>query len=91
MSTLSFSAIHYSAVRDRIRSQDPDIDEQTLADTVEGLTDLHEILTAILRAALEDEALATGLKGRIAEMEGRLERLQGPGLQAAPDRQGRDG
>jgi hypothetical protein len=73
---LEFSAIHYRAVRDRIRTQDPEIDEQTLADTVEGLTDLHEILTAILRAALEDEALATGLKGRIAEMESRLERLQ---------------
>ena len=73
---LEFSAIHYRAVRDRIRAQDPEIDEQTLADTVEGLTDLHEIVTAILRAALEDEALATGLKGRIAEMEGRLERLK---------------
>jgi hypothetical protein len=73
---LEFSAIHYRAVRDRIRAQDPEIDEQTLADTVEGLTDLHEILEAILRSALEDEALATGLKGRIAEMEGRLERLK---------------
>ncbi len=73
---LEFSAIHYRAVRDRIRAQDPSIDEQTLADTVEGLTDLHEILEAILRAAIEDEALATGLKGRIAEMESRLERLK---------------
>jgi hypothetical protein len=39
-------------------------------------TDLHEVLAAIIRAALADEALATGLKGRIAEMEGRLSRLQ---------------
>jgi Gp157 protein len=43
---------------------------------VEGLTDLHEILTAIIRAALTDQALATGLEGRIAEMQTRLGRLQ---------------
>ncbi len=50
--------------------------EQTLADTVEGLTDIHEILASIIRAFLADEALASGLKGRIAEMETRLGRLQ---------------
>jgi hypothetical protein len=68
---LEFCAIHYCAIRDRLRAEDPQIDEQTLADTVEGLTDLHEILTAIIRAAL-----AVGLKGRIEEMQGRLDRLQ---------------
>ena len=45
MQNLAFSAIHYRALRDRIKAQEPQIDEQTLADTVEGLTDLHEILS----------------------------------------------
>jgi hypothetical protein len=76
MDTVSFSAIHYRTLRDRIRADDPQIDEQCLADTVEGLSDLPEILTTILRAALTDEALADGLKRRIAEMEDRLGRLR---------------
>ena len=76
MSSLSFSTIQYTAIRDRIRTQDPQIDEQTLADTVEGLTDVHEILAAILRGALTDEAMACGLKCRIIEMEDRLARLK---------------
>src|SRR5262249_58383991 len=74
--SLDFAAITYRSIHDRLRAEDPKIDELTLADRVDGLTDLHEILTAVIRAALADQALATGLEGRIAEMQARRDRLQ---------------
>ncbi len=76
MIIMSFAAAQHDYLRDRLRVLEPDIDEETLADTVEGLTDLHEIIGAVIRSTLDDEALAGALKTRIEAMRERLERLE---------------
>jgi Siphovirus Gp157 len=75
MNQLAHSLGVYQTIRERIISLEADIDEATLADTLEGITDIHEVLAAIVRSALYDEALAEGLKGHIQRLQERLERL----------------
>jgi hypothetical protein len=65
----------YQVIRQRIIALEADIDEATLADTLEGITDLHELVAAVVRSALLDEALAEGLKSHIAALQERLRRL----------------
>jgi signal transduction histidine kinase len=75
MTHLTHSLGVYQTIRERIIALEGDIDEATLADTLEGLTDIHEVLAAIVRSALLDEALAEGLKDHIQRLQERLQRL----------------
>jgi hypothetical protein len=75
MTPLSLPSATYRTSRDRIITLEADIDERTLADTLEGLTDLHEVVAAVIRAALFDEALAEGLEAHIHALEDRLRPL----------------
>ena len=54
----------------------PEADEETLVDTLEGITDLQEMIAAVIRSALVDEALHMGLCSRLEDMKTRLARLE---------------
>ena len=46
-----------SVLKERLLAELPKLDEETLRDTLEGITDLHEMIAAVIRSALVDEAL----------------------------------
>jgi hypothetical protein len=66
----------HNFLRDRLLAEIPDLDSETLADTLEGITDLRQMLAEVVRSALEDEALVAGLSTRLSDMKGRLERFE---------------
>ena len=63
-------------LRDRLRAEFPEADEQTLSDTVEGLSTLPEALAAVVRSYLDDLALAAALGTRMGDMQERLGRIE---------------
>ena len=66
---------HHQYLRDKLQAEFPDADEETLRDTLEGMTNLTEMLGAVLRSQLDDLALAAALRARIADMHERLARI----------------
>jgi hypothetical protein len=66
---------HHVACRKDLLLAYPDLDDEMLADTLDGLTDLNEILITLVRSARDDESLASALSTRLVEMKGRLNRL----------------
>ena len=81
MDQLTHSLGVYQTIRERIIALEADIDEATLADTLEGVSDIHEVLAAVVRSALFDEALADGLNNHIHRLEERLQRLKDRGAE----------
>jgi hypothetical protein len=66
----------FAELRRRLVEADPDIDERTLADTLDGATSLKEAIGGIIRSALEDQHLAEALKSRLEQMRERLARIE---------------
>jgi hypothetical protein len=66
----------HRSLRARLLAEWPEIDGETLTDTLEGITDLHEMIAAVVRSALGDEALQKALRSRMSDMKHRLARLE---------------
>jgi hypothetical protein len=76
MSPLERESLTYQVLKERLLTDHADLDEETLTDTLEGITNLHEMIAAVIRSALVDEALSAGLSKRLDEMKERLTRLE---------------
>ena len=66
----------YQLLKQRLLADFPGVDHETLSDTLDGITDLHEMIAAVIRSALVDEALHSGLRFRVNDMRERLSRLE---------------
>ena len=73
--SLKMASLAYQELKIRLQTDLPTLDDQTLHDTLEGITDLHEMIAAVIRSALVDEALHAGLRFRMDDMKERLSRL----------------
>jgi hypothetical protein len=73
---LTSELLKHQHLQETLRSEFPEADGESLEDTLEGLTELSEMIAVVLRSHLQDLALIRGLKARIAEMEGRVGRFE---------------
>jgi Gp157 protein len=73
---LSNTLLIHIDIREQLKREFPEADDETLRDSVEGLSKLPEILASILRSHLDDLAILAALRGRIMDMQERFARLE---------------
>jgi hypothetical protein len=76
MNQIALEVQNYVALREALKVEFADIDDETLGDTLEGLTDVRAIVAGVARSSLADEVMASALKQRIDEMRERLGRIE---------------
>jgi hypothetical protein len=54
---------HHQYLRSRLEEEFPDADEETLVDTLEGLSNLPDMLAEVCRSMLDDQAMSGGGSG----------------------------
>ena len=67
---------HHQYLREQLRIMFPHEDEASLADTLEGESNLDEALLRVIRACDDDAALIVGLTLRMDAMKARKDRLE---------------
>ncbi len=67
---------HHRYLRERLEAAFPDADEETLMDTLDGMTSLTDSLAELLRSSQEDQSLASALRGRMSDMQARCGRFE---------------
>lgn len=73
--TLIEAVNHYSAMKARLLEAFDDIDDETLADTLEGCTDFKDLIGAMAEQAERDALMSHLLKERIGELSKRKSRF----------------
>jgi hypothetical protein len=66
----------YRLLHEQLVAEFPDADDETLRDTLEGLSSLPEVLAALVRSYLDDLSTAAALGMRISDMQERLGRFE---------------
>ncbi len=73
---ISRELTHHQYLRSRLEEEFPDADEETLVDTLEGLSNLPDMLAEVCRSMLDDQAMVSALRGRIGDMQERCGRIE---------------
>ena len=67
---------HHLYLLDELRKMYPEEEDVSFADTLEGETNLHEMLVKIIYSADDDAAIIAGIDLRISTMNARKDRLK---------------
>jgi hypothetical protein len=70
------SLAEHEYLREHLLAEYREIDDETLRDTLEGISSLPEALAAVVRTYLDDVALAAALGIRISDMQERIARIE---------------
>ncbi|MGE0629996.1 MAG: siphovirus Gp157 family protein [Hyphomicrobiaceae bacterium] len=70
------TALQIGELRQRLLESFPDVDDQTMHDTLDGCSNLNELIAELVRSSLADADLVEALRLRVDDMRSRQARLE---------------